>query len=552
MSFDGDKRKRKDAIMLKLCLDELSRREWETAGVAVPSFSVERMREKTKKEPKWIHFGAGNIFRAFPCAVLQEMLEKGAEDSGVIVAEGFDREIIEKIYRPHDDLSLLVTLKSDGTAEKKIIASVAESLTMERNENFARLQEIFQSPSLQLASFTITEKGYWLRDGEGKWFAQVETDFAGGPACCESYMGKITALCYTRYLAGELPLSLVSMDNFSHNGDKLQEAVLTFAREWEERGLVKAGFLAYLQCPRIAFPWTMIDKITPRPDQKVEEMLQDCGIEGMTPVVTGRHTYIAPFVNAEACQYLVIEDRFPAGRPDFEQGGLILTDRETVDKTERMKVCTCLNPLHTALAVFGCLLGFTRICDEMQDPVLRKLVTDLGNQEGLPVVVDPGILDPRQFLNEVLQQRLPNPFLPDSPQRIATDTSQKLAIRFGETIKSWIEQGREPDQLRLIPLIFAGWCRYLMGIDDQGEPFSVSPDPLYQEVYLHIENIRLGDTGSFSAELSPILRNTRIFGLDLYEAGLGQRTEALFAELVAEKGAVRKTLEKYTGMQEEK
>ena len=91
-----------------------------------------------------------------------------------------------------------------------------------------------------------------------------------------------------------------------------------------------------------------------------------------------------------------------------------------------------------------------------------------------------------------------------------------------------------------------------MGIDDQGEPFSVSPDPLYQEVYLHIENIRLGDTGSFSAELSPILRNTRIFGLDLYEAGLGQRTEALFAELVAEKGAVRKTLEKYTGMQEEK
>lgn len=146
---------------------------------------------------------------------------------------------------------------------------------------------------------------------------------------------------------------------------------------------------------------------------------------------------MAPFVNAEECQYLVIEDNFPNGRPALEKGGLIFTTRETVDKVEKMKVCTCLNPLHTALAVYGCLLGYNLISEEMKNPSLKKLVEVIGYKEGLPVVINPGILDPKEFIDTVLNVRIPNPFMPDTPQRIATDTSQKLAIRFGETIKAY-------------------------------------------------------------------------------------------------------------------
>ena len=115
----------------------------------------------------------------------------------------------------------------------------------------------------------------------------------------------------------------------------------------------------------------------------------------------------------------------------------MFTSRETVEKVERMKVCTCLNPLHTALAVYGCLLGYTKISDEMKDADLVKLVEIIGYKEGLPVVTDPGILSPKKFIDEVLQIRVPNPFMPDTPQRIACDTSQKLSIRFGETIKEY-------------------------------------------------------------------------------------------------------------------
>ena len=126
----------------------------------------------------------------------------------------------------------------------------------------------------------------------------------------------------------------------------------------------------------------MIDKITPRPDPSVEEMLKKDSLENLDPVITSKNTYVAPFVNAEESQYLVIEDSFPNGRPALEKGGFIFTDRETVDKVEKMKVCTCLNPLHTALAVFGCLLGYDLISKEMKDPVLKKLVETIGYKEG--------------------------------------------------------------------------------------------------------------------------------------------------------------------------
>ena len=112
-----------------------------------------------------------------------------------------------------------------------------------------------------------------------------------------------------------------------------------------------------------------------------------------TEGVTSKNTYIAPFVNAEECEYLVIEDAFPNGKPALDKGGIIFTDRATVDKVEKMKVCTCLNPLHTALAIYGCLLGYTLISEEMKNPLLKNMVEVIGYKEGLPVVVNPGILD---------------------------------------------------------------------------------------------------------------------------------------------------------------
>ncbi len=525
--------------------------EWEAAGYSLPKFDRTNVTEQTKASPRWIHFGAGNIFRAFQANVMQELLNKGICDTGLIVAEGFDYEIIEKMNRPHDDYSILVTLKADGTADKTVVGSIVESLILDsRNQTeFNRLKEIFRSPSLQMVSFTITEKGYSLVNGRGELLPAVAADFENGPAAPDSYIGKVTALLYERYISGRLPLALVSMDNCSHNGDKLRAAVTAFASHWVENRLVPDDFSGYLEDPGlVSFPWTMIDKITPRPDTAIQAMLEKDGIDDLTPVITGKNTYAAPFVNAEECEYLVIEDHFPNGKLPLEQAGILYTARETVDKVEKMKVCTCLNPLHTTLAVYGCLLGYKLISEEMKNPLLKKLVETIGYKEGLPVVTDPGILHPEDFLDEVLSVRIPNPFMPDTPQRIATDTSQKLAIRFGETIKAYRDSEElDTADLQMIPLVFAGWLRYLMAVDDNGNAFALSPDPLLDSLLPIMEGLSLGHTEQAEDILRPILEKASIFGVNLYEAGLADKVISYFKELSSGAGAVKEVLAKYAG-----
>ena len=211
-----------------------------------------------------------------------------------------------------------------------------------------------------------------------------------------------------------------------------------------------------------------------------------------------------------------------------------------------MKVCTCLNPLHTMLAIFGCLLGYTSVSDIMKNSTIKKLLEKAGYNELLPVVVDPKVIDPYKFMKEVLEKRLPNPYVPDTPQRIACDTSQIISIRFGETLKSYLEKSKtEIEKLTYIPMFFAGWLRYLLAIDDDGKPFNLSPDPLNEELTNYLKDIKLGDTGPFTKVLEPILSNKNIFGVDLYECRLAQKVEKFFCEFVSGKGMVGKTLEKY-------
>ena len=519
------------------------------AGYHLPEFDYDTVHKNTVEHPHWIHFGAGNIFRAFQANVAQNLLNSGVLDTGLIAAEGYDYEIIEKSYRPHDNLSILATLKADNTVEKTIVGSIMESLILDsKNEaEYARLREIFKNPSLQMASFTITEKGYATANAKGEFFPAVAADFEKGPEAPESYLGKVVSLLYTRYTHGALPIAMVSMDNCSHNGDKLYAAVNAFAKALTDNGLVEAGFLGYVNDQtKVTFPWSMIDKITPRPDAKVEAMLAEDHIGGLDAVVTSKNTYIAPFVNAEECEYLVIEDAFPNGKPALDKGGIIFTDRATVDKVEKMKVCTCLNPLHTALAIYGCLLGYTLISEEMKNPLLKNMVEVIGYKEGLPVVVNPGILDPKKFIDEVVNVRIPNPFLPDSPQRIATDTSQKLSIRFGETIKAYeASPDLHTEDLKLIPLVYAGWLRHLMGIDDEGREFTPSSDPLLEEARQYVADYELSFSPKDLSKLDALLANEKIFGVNLHAIGMDTLVKQYFAELSSGVGAVAAALKKY-------
>ncbi len=526
---------------MNLNYSELSNGKLQTLGYSLPKYDIKAVCAATKSSPMWLHFGASNIFRMFVGGLQQTLLDAGLSDKGITAVECFDSEIPAALSK-YDLLTVAVTLKSTGETQKTVLASLFECIVAA--EDYARCVEVIKNDDLQLVSLTITEKGYAVADKEGNPLPYIATDLERFDAPSTA-VGLLAKLLYERFKSGAKPLAVVSLDNCANNGDLLKAAVNFFAEYWVKNGKVENEFLAYLNGEKIAFNCSMIDKITPRPSPEVQTSLEADGFSDIAPIVTGKNTYVAAFVNAEESQYLAIEDNFPNGRPPLEKAGVIMCDRHTIEKIEKMKVGTCLNPLHTVLAVYGCLLGYESISGEMGDAELKAFVTNLAYKEAMPVVVNPGVINAKDFLNEVLTIRFPNPFVPDTPQRIACDTSQKVPVRFGETLKAYKEKGLDFASLTYIPLFIAGWLRYLLALDDNGEVFERSTDPMLAELDGYFTNIKFGDANSDISGIKPLLSRADIFGVDLYEVGLGEKVEGMFKEMITEKGAVRKVLKKY-------
>ena len=536
---------------MKLTMAGIKDREaWEKAGIQLPGYDVEEVSEKARKAPRWVHFGIGNIFRVFIGGIADGLLEEGALDRGLTCVETFDYDVADKIYAPYDNLGLSVILHGDGTREYKVLGALAEAVKAQSSneKQWNRLKEIFAAPSLQLVSFTITEKGYALQKADGTWFPFVEADIKNGPAKATGAMAVLTAMLKERYQAGKYPLALVSMDNCSQNGARLRQSVLTMAEEWKKAGYVDDGFLTYVSDEKtIAFPWTMIDKITPRPSEQIAADLEALGVEDMQPVITAKKTYIAPFVNAEKPQYLVIEDSFPNGRPALEKGfGVYMADRKTVNLAERMKVTVCLNPVHSATGPLGVALGYELFAHMLNtDADMMKMARMVAYDEGLPVVQDPGILSPQAFVDELFNDRFPNEYLGDTNLRLAVDVSQMVGIRFGETIKAYVEKYGDASRLTALPLGIAGWLRYMLAVDDAGKKYELAPDPMNEEIQEQLKDIAVGQPETLTDQLRPILSNERLFFIDLYKAGVGEKVENMFREMIAGPGAIKATIHKY-------
>ncbi len=529
-----------------------NKQAWADMGIRVPGYDVAQAVEKAVQAPRWIHFGIGNIFRIFLGGIADELLEKGLLDRGVTCIETFDFDVVDKIYTPYDDLALSVILKSDGTRDMKVLGSLAEAIKADPADpdQWARVKAAFASPDLEMITFTITEKGYALTSADGSYLPYVVQDIENGPDLAHGAMAVVTAGLFQRFNEGALPVALVSMDNCANNGRLLKDSVVTMAEEWAKRGFVPEAFIDYVSDEEtVAFCCTMIDKITPRPSEQIASDLEALGLEDMQPIITSKRTYIAPFANGEGPQYVVIEDRFPNGRPRLEEGfGVYMGDYDTVSRAERMKVTALLNPVHSATGPLGVVLGVDLFADLLEQvPAVLKMAKAVAYQEGLPMVKDPGILSPQAFVDELFEDRFPNKYLGDTNLRLSTDVSQGVGVRFGETIKAYTAKYGSAERLVAIPLGIAGWLRYMLGVDDQGKAYELAPDPMNEEITRLFSTITWGEPASVTDQLRPILSNERVFFTDLYQAGLGEKIEGFFKEMIQGPGSTLRTIEKYFG-----
>lgn len=506
-----------------------------------PTYDVSAVRARTVEHPQWFAFGVGNIFRGFIARINQDLLNAGEVETGLIAAETFSDDNVRLLLTPYDNLAIAVTLDKSGDFQTNLIANLAE--TLYSGADAARLVEIFQSPSLQVASFTITEKGYRVTDAEGNLTEAVKKEIQGDLSQARNTMVVAAKLLLERFHAGATPLTLLSLDNHSHNGTVLRDAILAVVDEMVAQHLAEEDFRDWVSREtQVSFPWSMIDKITPAPSEEVaDRLVHQLDIENAGRLDLGGGRFAAPFVNTEEKEYLVIEDRFVNGRPPLERAGVYMADRETVTNVENMKLTAALNPLHTTLAVYGSLLEEPSIESCVQNPLLHELISHLCYDELLPVVKDPKIMDPEAFAHEVIEERFANPYIPDQPARIATDTSQKVAIRLGTALNKYHAQGKA-SELKYIPLVFAGWLRYLLGTTDAGTPLALSPDPRLDELQTALSGIQY-DHFDKTAGLTQLLHDATLFGADLYEVGLADKVIAHLDALCSGKGAVVQTLE---------
>ena len=149
-------------------------------GYALPQYDRQAMARRSRQQPTWLHFGAGNLFRAFPAVLAQRLLNAGETDTGVLCCEAYDTDAVTQFLRPYDDLTLSVSLLADGSMEKEVVGSIAQSLTLPQDR--CRVEEIFRAPSLQMVSFTITEKGYAVN-------AAVKEDMGRAPGEAQTLLG---------------------------------------------------------------------------------------------------------------------------------------------------------------------------------------------------------------------------------------------------------------------------------------------------------------------------------------------------------------------------
>ena len=195
---------------MKLTLEGIQNKEqWEALGVKLPSYDVKAVTEETKKSPVWVHFGAGNIFRIFIGGIADTLLNEGIAQKGITCVETFDFDVVDKIYKPYDNLVLAVTLKADGTTDKKVVGSLTEAIKAQSSDeaSWNRLKEIFRNPGLQMISFTITEKGYALKGADGNYFSFIQADLENGPEKAGSAMAVVCSLLNERFKAGKYPLA---------------------------------------------------------------------------------------------------------------------------------------------------------------------------------------------------------------------------------------------------------------------------------------------------------------------------------------------------------
>lgn len=414
------------------------------SNVKTPSYNRERVTTSI------VHIGVGNFHRSHEAYYTNELMEQfGILDCGIcgIGLLDYDRKIYN-ILKDQDGLYTLMVKNLDGTISAKIIGSITEFIFAP--ENAIAVIEKMANPDIKIISLTITEGGYNLNEGTGKFdFSNpVVIEDMKNPTSPKTVFGYLTQAMKLRMKRGVGGCTIQSCDNIQGNGDVAKKSLLSYVKKTEPE------LIPWIE-ENLSFPNAMVDRITPVTVAADKDYLnKEFLIDDQWPVV------------CEPFHQWVIEDNFKAGRPAWEKVGAQFVD--DVVPFENMKL-RLLNAGHSVLGILGAIHGYKTIDEVACDEVFGKFLRNFMDFEASPTLGDLGTIDLEKYKDD-LEKRFKNFYIKDLVSRICLESSAKIPIFLLSTVK---EQLKRDGKINYAAFVVAAWCRYNDGVDENGSTYQI-------------------------------------------------------------------------------
>ncbi|HEY0508721.1 MAG TPA: mannitol dehydrogenase family protein [Blastococcus sp.] len=407
--------------------------------VQVPSY------DRSALTPAVVHISVGGFTRAHQLVYLDELAERGNTDWGV-VGVGLHSPQMRDALAPQDNLFTVV--ERDAEAETaRVVGSMIGYLYAPEGPD--AVLDLLSDERTRLVTMTVTGTAYRIDPQTGTFQPDDEArEDLEHPARPQSVFGFLVEGLDRRRRAGLPPFTVLSCDNMQSNGTAARDAVLGFARRRDE---VLARWIA----DNVAFPSSMVDRITPRTSVEERDTIADTfGVDDRWPVIT------------ETFSQWIVEDDFCNGRPPLETVGVRFV--ADVARYELMKT-RLLNAGHCALGYLGQVAGLETTDEAVGEPVFSDYLAGLFMGEIIPLLPPPEGIDLAEYAQTLLQ-RFANPAIGDRLQRLGRRGSSKVPDYLLPSLTHALRK-RRPHAL--LTLAVAGWMRCLHGVDESGRPIEI-------------------------------------------------------------------------------
>ncbi|BBZ41352.1 mannitol dehydrogenase [Mycobacterium conspicuum] len=393
-----------------------------------------------------MHIGAGNFHRAHQAVYFDDLARSGISDRWGVTGVSLRSREAKDLLSAQDGLYTVVARGHDRQ-NARVVGSIGAVHYAPKDG--AAVLAALTDPQTRIVSLTITGNGYFLNPVTDEFDADhpdVRADVLASPSASGNYAtawGYLADALDRRRRAGFAPFTVLCCDNIPGDTEPARTALVSFAALKDPR-------LARWIDTHVAFPSTMVDRITPQTSESECRFVeQTFGVADKWPVVT------------EPYRQWVIEDAFSNGRPPLDEVGAEFVADVSDHKLIKTRL---LNGTHIALACLATLAGYQRTDQAMQDRVLYDYVEALLRNEIQPLLPPVPGMNTAEYRGTLLD-RLSNPRMSDQLSRLARRGTSKITSFVLPSLQEAIAQGRPHT---LLMLAVAGWARYMHGHDLKG------------------------------------------------------------------------------------